>query len=94
MRKNYRFEILAALSDNLDEPIDILPLINSMMEENMFSRLYFKIILQSMHDDEFIRYTDYGDEIKATLLAAGVVEYRRLRRYHAVYGFKKINTKL
>ena len=93
MSKNYRFEILSVLYDARGNNIDILPLIKSLVEENIFSRLYFSIMLQNMNDNQLISYTDYGDETKAMILPPGIAEYRRLRRHCALYGAKQLNNK-
>lgn len=91
MRKNYRFEILSILYHNADKAFDILPLIESMAEENIFSRLYFNIVLQSLRDSELISYTDYGDEIKAVLQPKGIEEYQRLKKHAVAYGTQQNN---
>jgi len=86
MRKNYRFEILSILYHGTGDGHDIFPLIESMAEENIFSRMYFNIVLQSLRDNDLISYTDYGDEIKAVILPKGVAEYQRLKKHAVTYG--------
>ena len=67
----------------------MLPLVNSLAEENIFSRLYFNVVLQSMSESGLISYADYGDEINARLLPEGVSEYQRLKKHVVAYGPKQ-----
>jgi hypothetical protein len=89
MRKNYRFEILSFLFNCAPSETDIRPLINSMVKEEIFSDLYFEILLEAMRTNDLIKYNDSGLQIKASLQPEGRKEYNRLK-LHCVFYSNKI----
>lgn len=88
MRKNYRFEILSFLFNCAPSETDIRPLIDSMVKEEIFSDMYFRILLDAMRTNDLISYHESGLQIKASLQPEGRKEYNRLKKHCVFYSTK------